>query len=451
MSEGRIVLQHAMTVLVGQLAVMAYGVTDTLVAGRVSSEAMAALAVGSAVYISVFVALMGVVQALLPIWAELNGAGRPREVGRSLRQSLYLCAATIALGVALLLSPGPMLEATGVPPALQGPVTDYLAVLALALPASLLFRVYATLNQAIGQPRLVTWLQIGSLAVKIPLSIALALGWGPIPALGLPGCAWATVIVNHLIVLTSWWLLRTDRLYAPYEIWKPLERPHWRTLRSFVRLGVPTALSIFVEVTSFTLMSLYVARMGTEATASQQIASNLAALCFMVPLSLGVATSARVSHWMGMQQKAQALRVLHAGLAMTLAAAALTAAALIWGREGLASLYAAGRPEIASIAATLLVWVGIYHVFDATQGFCAYVLRCYRVATLTLLIYGVMLWGVGLAGGYHLAYRGQAPLGPMLHPSAFWIAATIAVAVTAALFTALLVTVSRRWQPQRSA
>ena len=90
MTERRIVLQHALTVLVGQLAVMAYGVTDTLVAGRVSSEAMAALAVGSAVYISVFVALMGVVQALLPLWAELNGAGRPREVGSSLRQALYL-------------------------------------------------------------------------------------------------------------------------------------------------------------------------------------------------------------------------------------------------------------------------------------------------------------------------------------------------------------------------
>lgn len=451
MTERRIVLQHALTVLVGQLAVMAYGVTDTLVAGRVSSEAMAALAVGSAVYISVFVALMGVVQALLPIWAELNGAGRPREVGRSLRQSLYLCMATIAIGVTLLLSPGPMLEATGVPPNLQGPVTEYLAVLALALPASLLFRVYATLNQAIGQPRLVTWLQIGSLAFKVPLSITLALGWGPIPALGLPGCAWATVIVNHLIVLTSWWLLRTDALYTPYELWKRLEPPHWRTLRSFVRLGVPTALSIFVEVTSFTLMSLYVARMGTEATASHQIAANLAALCFMVPLSLGVATSARVSHWLGMQQKPQALRVLHTGLVMTLGAAAVTAAGLIWGREALASLYAAGRPEIAGVAATLLAWVGIYHVFDATQGFCAYVLRCYRVATLTLLIYGVMLWGVGLLGGYQLAYRGLASSGPMQHPAAFWIAAAIAVAITAALFTALLLTVSRRWQPRSPA
>jgi len=451
MSEPRIVLQHALTVLVGQLAVMSYGVTDTLVAGRVSSEAMAALAVGSAVYISIFVALMGVVQALLPVWAELNGAGRRREVGQSVRQSLYLCAATIVLGVGLLLSPGPLLRATGVPAALQGPVTEYLAVLALALPASLLFRVYATLNQAMGHPRLVTWLQIGSLAIKIPLTIVLALGWGPVPALGLPGCALATVVVNILMLLTAWWLLRTDALYAPYALWQTLEPPQWKVLRGFARLGIPTSLSIFVEVTSFTLMSLYVARMGTEATASHQIASNLAALCFMVPLSLGVATSARVSHWLGRQHKAQALRVLHAGLVMTLAAAAATALGLIFGREWLASLYAAGRPEIASVGATLLVWVGLYHVFDATQGFCAYVLRCYRVATLTLVIYGVMLWGVGLLGGYQLAYHGEGVGGPMWHPSAFWIAAALAVAITAALFTALLLAVSRRWQPPASA
>ena len=94
------------TVLVGQLAVMAFGVTDTIVAGRYAEEALAALSVGSAIFISVFVALMGVLQALLPVWAELHGAGRTPEVGRSVRQSLYLCGLAIVLGMAVLLFPG---------------------------------------------------------------------------------------------------------------------------------------------------------------------------------------------------------------------------------------------------------------------------------------------------------------------------------------------------------
>mgnify|MGYP001952308073 CR=1 FL=1 len=165
MSELSTITRHAVTVLAGQLAVMAFGVTDTIVAGRYSESSLAALSVGSAIFISVYVALIGVLQALLPVWAEQRGAQQPEAVGRSLRQALYLCAAASVVGMAVLLSPGALLRWTEVPPALRPQVENYLAVLALALPPALLFRIYSTLNQALGHPRLVTWLQVGSLLI----------------------------------------------------------------------------------------------------------------------------------------------------------------------------------------------------------------------------------------------------------------------------------------------
>ena len=86
MDELKHIAHHAGVVLVGQLAVMAFGVTDTMVAARYSEAALAALSVGTAVYISVYVGLMGILQALLPVWAELHGARRPADVGPSVRQ-----------------------------------------------------------------------------------------------------------------------------------------------------------------------------------------------------------------------------------------------------------------------------------------------------------------------------------------------------------------------------
>ena len=115
MSELRVIARQAGPVLVGQLAVMAFGVTDTIVAGRYSQEALAALSVGSAVYISVFVALVGVLQVLLPEWAELHGANDPKVLGRAVRQSLYLGALTTAVGFVALLFSGPLLDWTDVP------------------------------------------------------------------------------------------------------------------------------------------------------------------------------------------------------------------------------------------------------------------------------------------------------------------------------------------------
>jgi len=438
MGEMRIIARHAGTVLVGQFAVMAFGVTDTLVAGRHSSEALAALSVGSAVYISVFVALIGALQAQLPLWAQLRGAGAGAEVGRSVRQALYLCAAACALGVVALLFPDAFLRWAKVPAELQDEVGSYLAILAAALPPALLFRTYATLNQALGRPQLVTWLQVASLVVKVPLSIWFAFGGLGLPAMGLAGCAWATVAVNYLMFALAVWALRTQPLYQPYHLWQRLEPPDLRVLRAFARLGVPAALSVMVEVTSFTLMALFIARLGTVASAGHQVASSLTAVLYMMPLSLGLATSARVSYWRGAGDERRARLALRLGLKLALGLSLCSAAAVFAGHDVLARLYAGKDPAVVALAASLLLWVSAYHLADAMQALCAFVLRSYGVAVAPMVGYGVLLWGVGLGGGYLLAYRGLGPLGPTQQPSAFWMAGAFALALTALFFMALL-------------
>ncbi|WP_298926305.1 MATE family efflux transporter [uncultured Ramlibacter sp.] len=437
-TELRSIARHAGTVLVGQLAVMAFGVTDTIVAGRFSSEALAALSVGSAVYISIAVALNGVIQAQLPVWAELRGGARHTDVGRSFRQALYLALAAIAFGCTCLLLPGPLLRWTEVPPALQGEVQIYLAILAATLPPALLFRMVATLNQSLGRPLLVTWLQIGGLALKVPLSAWFCFGGLGLPVMGLPGCAWATLVVTYLMLACVGWMLRTSSMYAPYGIWHKLEAPHWPTLRAFLRLGVPTGLAILVEVTAFTLMALFIARLGTVAAASHQIAANLVGVLYMMPLSLGIAVSARVSYWLGAGDDRRARLALRLGLKLAIGLALGSATLVIALHASLARLYAGANAPVVALAASLLVWAALYHLADAVQAVCVFVLRSYGVAISSLLVYCVMLWGVGLGGGYLLAYRGIAGFGPMRDPAAFWSAGAAALALTSAIFMALL-------------
>jgi multidrug resistance protein, MATE family len=437
MSELKTISRHAGTVLAGQLALMAFGVTDTIVAGRYSETALAALSIGAAVYISVFVALMGVMQALLPVWAELHGAGREAEIGRSVRQALYLCGVTIVVGVVALLSPGPLLRWTAVPAALQDEVRQYLGVLALALPPALLFRMYSTLNQSVGKPLLVTWLQLGSLLVKIPLTLWFAFGGWGLDAHGAVGCAWATLVVNYLMFGLAVYLLRTQPLYRPYRIWQRMERPAWKMLGAFARLGVPAGLAITVEVTSFTLMALFIARLGTVASASHQIASNITAVLYMMPLSIAIATSARASFWLGAGDPVQARRTIATGFKITVATALVLCALLLLLRHELAGIYASSA-AVKGLAASLLVWVAFYHLADAMQAVCVFVLRCYRVTVSLLVVYCVLLWGLGLGGGYWLAYEGWGPYAPLASPAAFWIAGGAALAFTALIFVAIL-------------
>jgi len=442
-SERRTITRHAVTVLVGQLAVMAFGVTDTMVAGRFSEQALAALSVGAAVYITVFVALLGVLQALLPAWAELHGARRHHELGRSVRQALYLALIGMVLGALALLFPDAPLRWTEVPPALEGAVRDYLSVLVLALPAALLFRMYSTLNQSLGKPQLVTWLQAFSLLLKIPLTIWFTFGGLGLHAQGAVGCAWATVVVNWLMLAMAAWLLRTQDLYRPYGLWRRPEAPDWRVIGEFARLGVPGGLAVMVEVTSFTLMSLFIARQGTVASAAHQVAANLAAVMYMVPLSLAIATSARVSYWLGMGDARKARRAIRTGFQMGLAMALLMAAGMALARAQLAALYSP-NPQVVAVATALLGWLALFHLGDATQALCVFLLRCYRVTVAPLVAYCVLLWGVGLTGGYALAYLGLGPIAPQHSPAAFWAAATVALALLGPILATIL------WRSVRS-
>lgn len=429
-------MRHAGTVWVGQMAIMAFSVADTLIAGHYSQASLAALSIGSSIYISIYVALNGMMQALLPVWAQLRGAEQFIELGRSVRQALYLCTAAIALGVLALLFPDPWLEWTQVPEILRDEVRRYLLVLAWALAPSLLFRMYSTFNQSLGMPRLVTWLQIGALGVKIPLSIVLTFGvWG-LPEQGAVGCAVATLIVNCLMLSMGLYLLRTQEVYRAYKLWQPMERIHLGTLAKFLRQGVPAGLSIMVEITSFTLMALFIARMGVTASAAHQIAATAAGVLYMIPLALGIASSARVGFWLGAKQPLQVRRALNNGLGLSAATAVVCCTALWFGKELLTQAFTQD-PEVTSVAIGLLGWVAAYHFFDAIQTVCAFLLRCFRITLIPLLIYSVVLWGIGLGGGYFWAYEGTGSWPALRHPSSFWIASCAALSVVTLLFLCL--------------
>ena len=446
-SDLRPIAQHAGTVLVGQLAVMAFSVTDTIVAGRFAEGALAALSVASAIFISVFVSLMGVLQALLPVWAELHGARREHEVGQSVRQSLYLCAATIVIGMAILLNPGALLRWTEVPDGMREEVERYLGVLAFSLAPALLFRLFSTLSQSLGLPKVVTTLQIGALFIKLPLSIWLTFGGAGLPALGLVGCGWATLVVNWLLLGSAVWLLRHEQSYRACRIWQRIEAPDWKQIGQFVRLGVPAGLAVLVEVTSFTLMALFIARLGTAASAAHQIASNLTALAYMVPLSLAIATSARVSWWLGAQEPVRARQACRTGLRLAVGCALVLSAGMLLLRRQLGGIYS-DNPQVIAVASVLLVATALYHLADAVQTLCVFVLRCYRITVAPLVIYCTLLWGVGLGCSYALAYHGLGPWAPMQSPLAFWLMSALALLLTAVLFSALLWRTLRRYGQQ---
>ncbi|MDN3921860.1 MATE family efflux transporter [Roseateles violae] len=437
----------AWPVFVGQLAVLAFSTIDTMLIARHSATDLAALAVGAAIYMTVFIGLMGVMLAISPIVGQLYGAGKLEAAGDQLHQSVWLGLALMLIGEALLLFPEPFLALSRTAPEVESKVRGYLLALACSLPASLLFTAYRGFNTAVSRPKMVMALQIGGLALKVPLTLLLIRGAAPLnlPALGAVGCGISTAIVMWAQTLIAFALLRRDPFYARFGLQRGgLHAPRPAALRAFLRLGLPMGASILVEVTGFTFMAIFIARIGATAVAGHQLAANLVTLLFMAPLSLANATGTLVAQRVGAHDAADARRIGWHGLEIAVLIAALLGALVFLAREQVLRLYTQD-PVIVAAALPLLLWVGAFHIGDAAQTMAAQILRAHHIATAPLIIYALAIWGVGIGGGYFLAFSQAAWLPASLRgPAGFWSAATAGLILAALGLSAFLAWVHKQ-------
>jgi multidrug resistance protein, MATE family len=434
-------LPLAWPLFIGQLAVLGFGTIDTVLVARHSPNDLAALAVGGASYITVFIGLMGVVLAISPTVGQLFGAKRLHEAGRQVWQALWLALACAVLGCTVLAFPAPFLALSKAGPEVAEKVRGYLLALAVALPASLLFTVYRGFNNAVSRPKAVMALQLGGLALKVPLSLALVSGVPAlgIPALGVVGCGIATALAMWAQTLAAAVLLTRDPFYRRFDLLaRDVRRPHGPSIRALLRLGVPMGLGIGVEVTGFAFMAIFISRLGATPVAGHQIAANLVSLLFMLPLALGNAASTLVAQRIGAGDLGDARRLCWHGLQFGVGMAALVGAAVFFGRQQVLQLYT-DNPAVVAAALPLLAWVALFHTVDAAQAVAAFVLRAWRIATVPTLIYVLALWGVGLGGGYVLAFNmgGEVPIA-WQGARGYWIASTTGLTLSALGLVALL-------------
>lgn len=429
-------------VLVGQLAVIAFSVIDTIMAGRASATDLAAVGLGGSIYVTVYISLMGVLQALAPIAGQLYGAGRHAEIGVEVRQAAWLGLALAVPGMLLLSFPGPLLAFAKAPPELVDKATAYLHLQAFGLPAALGFRIYSALNNALSRPIMVTLLQLLGLAVKVPLNAWFIHGGLGLAPMGGPGCALASTLISWMWCLSGALILRHGRAYRPLGIFAAWSWPMRSHLWALLRLGVPMGLTYLIEITSFTLMSVFITRLGTVTLAGHQIIANLGAVAYMLPLSLGIATSTLVAQAVGARDRAGARRVGWRGIRLA-AALALAVGATLWLLRAPVLRAYASDAAVVQAALPLVTFVALYQAFDAVQVTTAFVLRAYKIALVPTAIYAVSLWGIGLGGGYVLGFGLIDGMPAFTHGAAgFWLANSLSLAIAGALLVFYFIRIS---------
>jgi MATE family multidrug resistance protein len=439
-------LKLAGPLLVGQLAVITFGVLDTAMTARYSADDLAALAMASAIFISVYVGLTGVISALAPIAGQLFGAKRYDEIGEEVRQALWLAVLLSIFGALILWNADLILDISQVNPEIHAKASLYMHILVLGLPASMAMRVLIALHNAVSRPTIITIVQLVGLAAKFPLNYLFIYGAFGIEGMGGPGCAVATVIINWLWLLITLWIVMSGRFYKPFALFTRFSKPDFHRIGVMLRLGMPIGFSYLIEVTSFTFMSLFIARLGTEALAGHQIVANIGTVIYMVPLSLSIATMTLVSQSIGANKQSRAEQIGWSSVFFTTMLCAVIGLTAWFFRTELLNLYDP-PDEVKQFAIPLFLFIAFYQIFDALQVSAAFILRAYRIAFWPMLIYAVSLWGVGLGGGYLLGFNvtGNVPLA-LQGASGFWAANSISLGVAAVFLLYLFKRTAVRFQ-----
>lgn len=428
----------ALPLLVAQFAQTANGFVDTVMAGQISAEDLAAVAVGASIWVPLFLFIVGTMQGVTPFVAQHFGAGRLQAVGADVRQGIWLALPLGLLGFMALRSVEPVLVMMDVQPALQPKVVAYLEGLSWGFPAMALFLSLRALTDGMSHTRPVMTVSLLGLALNVPANYVFMYGKLGLPAMGGIGCGWATALIMWVMLLVMGGFCLSAHYCTATGWHSQAERPHRATLLRLLKLGLPIGGAIFIEVSLFSVIALFIASISTTVVASHQIALNVASMVFMVPLSVALALTVRVGFHLGQSNLPAIRATVKGGLGLIMALALVNSSLMILLREPIAGIYTDDAAIIA-LAGTLLLFAAVFQLSDGLQVGANGILRGLQDTATPMLLTVVAYWMVGLPVGYVLGMTGW--LAPPMGAKGFWIGLVAGLTVAA-----LLLNLRVRWQ-----
>jgi MATE family multidrug resistance protein len=398
--EIRATLRLALPLIAAQLAAIGGNVVDIVLAGHLGAHVLGAVALGANIWGFALMGMVGVMMAVSPSIAQLDGAARRGAVAPLFRQSLWLAGA-LGLGVqAAVFFAGPRLVASmGIAPDLAAGASGFLRAASFAAPALSLGLACRGLSEGLSMPRPSLAIGLFGLLAMVPI------GWWLMYHLGLG--AFGSGVTSSLV---CWFQLAVFavfmRLSPRYRGlgWAEGRRgPDRAAIGRLLRLGLPMGFSVLMEAGMFTAASLGISRFGAAAVSGHQVALSIASVCFMVPLGIAMAVTVRVGNAAGRGDPAGIRRAGLAGLAITLATQSLSCAAMLAAPGVLVGLYTTD-PLVVPGAVALLGMAALFQFSDGVQVLCNGALRGLRDAKRPMLITGFAYWGVGLPLGWFFAF-----------------------------------------------
>ena len=388
-----------------QLLGMGLNVTDTIMAGQLSAADLAGVAVGNALYLPVFMFGIGTLVAINPVVSHHLGGKRFDEIGKSARQMLWVVA-LIALPSFFLVRWLPeLMPIVRVAPEIIPLATNYMLAASWGIPAYFLFSGFRYFSEGLAYTRPAMLVALGMLIVNIPADYIFMYGAFGLPQLGAEGTGYATSLVQWAGGLSMLIFTAKFKTYRRFKIFVRIKGPDWDRIAELLRIGIPNALSTTMEVLLFAAVSVLMGTLSVQASAAHQVAINIAATVFMIPLGLSLAVSQRVgiSIGKGLIQEARFRGFM--GTAVCTGVTTITAILLFSFPETIVSIYTQDL-EVSNLAVSLVFFAAVFQLSDGLQVGAFGALRGLKDTRMPMVFNLISYWFIGFSVGYYLSFIG---------------------------------------------
>jgi MATE family multidrug resistance protein len=409
LSDARAILRLGGPLLVNNVAIAGMGFTDTVMAGRLSAQDLAAVAVGSAFHIFFYLAGLGTLMAMSPLVAHAYGASQDKRVGQLTRQALWLSQFIAITLIVPMLFVKPILVAIGIAPEIVPKAQGFVYAICCGLPAIMAFLALRFVSEGIGWTRPIMLTALVGLVSNVIGCYVFMYGKLGFPALGAVGTGVSNAVAMWIMFVVMLAYVRRHRRYRPFELFAQFDAPRLGALREILSLGLPFGGAVLSEGALFVAAAFIMGTMGATVVAAHQIAINYAALMFMIPLSVHSATTIHVGHALGRGDVARGRFAGFTGIAMCGGFMACSALVILALGPQIAALYT-GDTAVQTMAAGLLLMAAIFQISDGLQVGGAGALRGFKDAHVPMLLSLLAYWGVGFPLAYGLGV--VAGLGP---------------------------------------
>jgi MATE family multidrug resistance protein len=417
-----------------QLAQIAMTTTDVVLLGWLNPQALAAGALGFAVYIVFQLFTLGVVVGAIPAMAQARGRGRDvvRESRRSVRMGFWAAIIVGLPSVAAMWIIAPLLKKTGQDLAVAELAADYIRTLSFCLVPFLCFIVLRAFVATFARPRSAVVVTLIGMVANGVFNYALIFGaWG-IPALGVPGAGLGTTAADILMLAMMLGFLRVDRRFSRFSLLGGFWQVDWPRLREILRVGLPIGLSLLFEVALFAGGTFMMGLIAPTQLAAHQIALQIASVTFMIPLGIGQAATIRVGIAAGAGDREGIRLAGWVALAMGMGFMVLSAMVITLLPRQIAGLFlgsASGseRDAVLNFAVVFLGYAAVFQIFDAVQVVGLSILRGLKDTRVPMVLTAISYWGIGLSLSAGLAF------GLHWQGSGIWLGYVVALVVASIL------------------